>query len=187
MKKRLKKIAAIISAVAIAFSIGLPAIAATADAWGNAWYTPTEGKAGFYNDNVYGQSMKWPTSALNNFSSTHFWELEFRIYKNGVAAKSTDIYDVNAGANLYTNLPNAYYEYSTYDAEDVSIGCSNCSNLVTTLSYFGKLSVTPKSGANTTEYSALIESEYGTWLGMDGLPLRYAQWKYIPIGNYDRW
>lgn len=76
---------------------------------------------------------------------------------------------------------------STYDAEDVSIGCSNCSNLVTTLSYFGKLSVTPKSGANTTEYSALIESEYGTWLGMDGLPLRYAQWKYIPIGNYDRW
>ena len=38
-----------------------------------------------------------------------------------------------------------------------------------------------------TSYSALIESEYGTWLGMDGLPLRYAQWKYIPIGNYDRW
>lgn len=40
MKKRLKKIAAIISAVAIAFSVGLPAIAATADAWGNGWYTP---------------------------------------------------------------------------------------------------------------------------------------------------
>ncbi len=45
MRKGLKKIAAIISTVAIAFSVGVPAMAATADAWGKWLVYPISGNS----------------------------------------------------------------------------------------------------------------------------------------------
>ena len=61
MRKGLKKIAAIISTVAIAFSVGVPAMAATADAWGNGWYTPYQATVLFEKSKLMHQMAASPT------------------------------------------------------------------------------------------------------------------------------
>lgn len=173
MRKGLKKIAAIISTVAIAFSVGVPAMAATADAWGNGWYTPYQATVLFEKTHVQGFNMKWDVTQIPKFINTSCWELEFRPYVGNTATNPSSIYK-NTGANLVTTLPSAYYEF---DTDDVSIGCCRCSDLVAEKAYSGTLYLTANPAANNN-CQALIESEYGNWNAVkgDGLPLRYEQW-----------
>jgi len=191
MKKRLKKIVAIISAVAITFTVAAPAMAASIDSWYSVgtWYRPYQGTASFQRTNVQGYNMKWSASQLANFESGHCWELEFRTYNGSdtAAVHPNTIYDVASGANLVSSLPNAYYEFSNNEPDDVSIGTHGCTNLVADRAYNGVLYLTAKSGTIGTNYKALIETELGYWALLDGLPLRYAQLEKINIGTSKTW
>lgn len=188
MKKRFKKIVALVSMMAFTLSMAAPAMAATADTWASAWYKPYQATVSFQRTNVQGYNMKWGATQLPKFISSNCWELEFRTYNNNnVAVHPNTIYDVSSGANLVSSLPNAYYEFSNNDPDDVSIGSYGCTKFVADKAYNGVLYLTAKSGTIGTNYKALIENELGSWLGLDGLPLRYAQWNKINIGSSASW
>ena len=184
MTKHLKKITAAILTIVLALSTSTAAIAATQETWGPHWYTPTHGRAVFQTTYVAGFNLKWLQSSLNQYlADVYYWELEFRPCLNGSYVPTTNIYNVNAGGNFVTNLPMSYYEYSTSDTEDISFGCADCSLLNASTTYYGNINLTPKSGVSTN-YQAVVESEYGLWLNTDGLPLRYEQHGTAPFLNH---
>lgn len=70
MRKKFKKIVAILLIIAIAFSIGVPVMAATIDAWGNGWYTPYQATVLFNKTLIQGYNMKWNVTQTPKFHNS---------------------------------------------------------------------------------------------------------------------
>ena len=194
MKKVCKKLVSIIVTTTIFVSITVPAFALTYDNWASSWYTPYYGIASFHDDYISGTSLKWSADQINEFSYgvSPCWELEFRPYLGASAIPDNEvqinqIYDLSVAPDFVSTMPGAYYECSSSDLEDVAIGTSNPNQLVADRAYNSYLYL-EKNYSGSPDYRALLESEFGFYLFVDGLPQRLAQWgPLLEIGSSQFW
>ena len=125
-------------------------------------YTPRSADVLLTSSKVYFDELKWDSRSRG---ASEYWEGELR----GVDDPS-DIGDAYEEPTAVAgSLP---YLYKEYDSDDMSVGCSKMSALQTDVNYYAALTTEAKSGY----YDGIelkVESEYGTWLVIDGLPKAY--------------
>ena len=143
------------------------------------FYTPTSCSVTMYDDTVHFSTLQWNT---NQFAGAHYWEGELRGHPN-----SSAISNAYSGVTAVSgSLPGLYKEY---DKDDMSIGSSCIQNISTNQYYYATLNVV-KGPSFNSGVDVIFESEFGTWLIIDGLPSRYQTYDYImntASGNRISW
>lgn len=129
--------------------------------YNRAAYTPMSCTVNITGTTASFTNLRWEG---NNFSGSDYWEGELR----GTQGYSISDAYLNA-TGITSSLPNAYREY---DDDDMSIGCKNMSQIAPAQTYYAVLNAT-KGPRFDSGVELIVESETGTWLIIDGLPLRY--------------
>lgn len=153
--------------------------AATWYPWGPQYFTPHTGTIGASSTMFEVDNLRWTQEQITQIDTAggigyKSLELECRPFAGTTAVDPHTLWN-NSNVSFESNLPHCSFEFQDSDCDDIAIACNRLVEVEADTPYYGRATLTPKTGATFGDKKALFESEFGRYVGVDSYPIAYEQ------------